>query len=146
MAAGVSLSAEDIEAFSKKINEYAQKALTEMDMIPKLSLDCELAPEMLNMKTVKMLDFMEPFGAANPKPIFSISNAVVKRLDLIGEAKNHVRMTIEKNGMQFNAVGFRMAWIAEKKKVGDFVSCAFSPEINSFRGEEKVQLMLKDIK
>lgn len=146
MAAGVSLAAEDIEAFSKKINEYAQKTLTETDMIPKLSLDCELAPEMLNMKTVKMLDFMEPFGAANPKPIFSISNAVVKRLDLIGEAKNHVRMTIEKNGIQFNAVGFRMAWIAEKKKVGDFVSCAFSPEINSFRGEERIQLMLKDIK
>ncbi len=146
MAAGVALSKNELEAFDAKINKYAKNALTEHDMIPKLYIDCELAPQMLTVKTVKMLEFMEPFGAANPKPVFSISNATVKKIDLIGENKNHVRMTLEKNGIVLNAVGFRMAWIADKKRAGDNISCAFSAEINAFRGEESVQLMLKDIK
>lgn len=146
MAAGVSLEKDDIDAFSAKINRYAASILTDADMIAKIGIDCELSPAVLTVKNVKMLGFMEPFGAANPKPVFSISNAVIKKADLIGENKNHLRMTLEKNGVTLNAVGFRMADAAKGKKAGDLISCAFSPEINTFRGEESVQLILKDIK
>lgn len=146
MAAGVALNKKDLEAFSERINKYAESVMTEQELIPKLSIDCELSPGVITPKNIRLLDFMEPFGAANPKPIFTVSNAVIRRLELIGENKNHIRMVIEKNGVLLNAVGFRMAWAAETKRVGEYVSCAFSPEINHFRGEEKVQLMLKDVK
>lgn len=146
MAAGVALNKKDLEAFSERINKYAESVMTERELIPKLSIDCELSPGVITPKNIRLLDFMEPFGAANPKPIFTVSNAVIRRLELIGENKNHIRMVIEKNGVLLNAVGFRMAWAAETKRVGEYVSCAFSPEINHFRGEEKVQLMLKDVK
>lgn len=145
-AAGLSLSKEALGDFSARINNYAKKTLKKSDMIPKLSIDCEISPAALTVGGVKMLEFIEPFGEANPKPVFSISNAVVKKIDLIGENKNHVRMTIEKNGASFNAVGFKMEQIAREKRPGDLISCAFSPEINRFRGEESIQLMIKDVK
>ena len=146
MAAGVSLDIADIDAFSDKINKYANAHISERDLIPKLNIDCELSPAAITLKNAKMLSFMEPFGEANPKPIFSVSNALIKKISLIGEEQNHVRMTLEKNGILFNAVGFRMAWIAETKHEGDFADCAFSLEVNAFRGEENVQLLLKDVK
>lgn len=145
-AAGLSLAAGDIKEFEAKINKYANGRLTENELTPKLYIDCELMPESINLKNAKMLSFMEPFGEANPKPVFSVSGAKIKELTLMGEEKNHVRITLEKNGCVFNAVGFRMPHIANIKQPGDIADIAFNLEVNTFRGEESVQLMLKDIK
>ena len=94
----------------------------------------------------KMLEYMEPFGADNPKPLFSISNAVVKRIDTIGADNSHLRLTIEKNDVVLNAIGFRMSEYKNLKKPGDTISIAFSLELNTYKGKETVQLILKDIK
>lgn len=145
-AAGVGLDENDIEAFSKKINAVAAKMMTEDMLVPKLDIDFELPPAMATLENAAMLEYMEPFGAENPKPVFSISNARVKKISKIGSDSMHLRLEIEKDGKALNAVGFRMADFADTKPAGSEISVAFTLEINNFRGNKNVQLILKDIK
>ena len=93
-----------------------------------------------------MKERMEPFGADNPKPIFSISKARINKITPIGADLSHIRMQIEKNGRLINAVGFRMGYLANTKKAGDYIDIAFNMDINTYRDERSVQLVIKDIK
>lgn len=146
MAAGVGINKNDFEAFSSKINSYAKEKLRGEDLVPKIDIDCELSPSMVTVGNARLLEYMEPFGADNPKPVFSICHSRIKRINLIGADSSHLRMTIEKDGVIMNAVGFRMGGVAEYKKAGDFADAAFTLEINNFRGEQNVQLILKDVR
>ena len=146
MAAGLSLKAGDVDEFSKSINSYAEKKLGGTELIPKLDIDCELAASMVTVENAKMLEFMEPFGESNPKPVFSIRRAIIKKIDKIGADKTHLRLVMEKDGVMMNAVGFKMGEYADSKKEGDFIDAAFSLELNNFRNTLSAQLMLKDLK
>lgn len=144
-AAGVSLNEKDINAFSAKINSIAEKIITDDMLVPKLDIDFELPPAMATLENAAMLEYMEPFGADNAKPVFSISNAVIKNITKIGSDSTHLRLIIEKNGITMNSIGFRMADFADEKTIGDSVNVAFTLEINNFRGNKTIQLMLKDL-
>ncbi len=146
MAAGIGININDMEEFSKRLNENFENKFKETENVPKIDIDCELSPEMITIKNAQMLEYMEPFGEGNPKPIFSISGARVKKIEQMGSDKNHLKLVIEKDDVIMNAVGFRMGEYKNFKKSGDFVDVAFILEKNNFRGEESAQLILKDIK
>lgn len=146
MAAGVGLNIADLEAFSAKINAYAKEMITEAELTAKIDIDCELPPAMVTVENAKLLAYMEPFGMDNPKPVFSLCRTAIKKLEYIGSDKTHLRLTLEKDGVVMNAVGFRMSQYGENKKAGDVIDVAFHLDINHFRGMENVQLILKDIR
>ena len=69
----------------------------------------------------------------------------INKISQMGADLTHLRMVIEKNGIELNAVGFRMCEAAEHFSEGEYVNIAFTLEINNFRGEKNAQLILKDI-
>lgn len=146
MAAGLGLSSDNIEDFSRCINQYANKVISEDMLYPKIEIDCEISPNAVTCESVKMIEHLEPFGMDNPRPVFSISKARVREIKKIGSDATHMRLVIEKDGVILNGVGFRMADYADKKAVGDFVDVAFTMDINTFNNQERVQLILKDIR
>jgi len=146
MAAGVGLNVDDLESFTKRINEIAKSVLPEGKMALKLDIDCELSPKAVTVENAKLLEYMEPFGEDNPKPVFSISGANIKKIERIGSDSSHLKLVIEKDGIEINAVGFRMGEVAEYKKAGNIINVACTLEVNNFRGEQKAQLIVKDIK
>lgn len=145
MAAGVGVAKADIDAFSEKINKYAKERLTPEDMVAKIDIDCELPPKLATAEIAELLEYMEPFGAENPKPVFSMCGVKINKISQMGADLTHLRMVIEKNGIVLNAVGFRMGGAAEHFSEGEYVNIAFTLEINNFRGEKNAQLILKDI-
>lgn len=53
---------------------------------------------------------LEPFGKANPKPVFADKNISIRNIRAIGKDKQYTRMTIAKDsGMVIDAVGFFLA-------------------------------------
>lgn len=145
-AAGLSLMTDNIDEFRKRINAYAKNILKDRVLLPKIKIDCRLAPQSINIKTARMMGALEPFGCGNETPIFSLSGARIAQIGTMGADGRHLRMQLYSGEYVFNAVGFGMGEYCELLNAGDAVNVAFSLNINTFRGNESLQLFLKDIK
>lgn len=146
IAAGLNINMSDLENFVKEINKYADEVLTEQDMIPSINIDCPLTEQAITLENAKMLSKLEPFGMANEKPIFALAKAQIINISSVGADNKHLRMRITKNNYTLNCIGFGMGEFVSMLNNGDFVNLAFQMEVNSYQGNETVQLLLKDIK
>lgn len=146
MAAGLGLSAADLEAFSAKINTYAKTHLTEDLLVRRISIDCKLKPADVSIQSIALLSRLEPFGAGNEKPVFSITGLVVQNVAAMGIDNKHLRLQLSGGEQKLSAVGFGMGTLAEALRQGDRVDVVFTMEINSYQGIDRPQLLLKDIR
>lgn len=146
LAAGINIKSSEIENFSQHINKYAGTVLTDEDFIPTLKIDCEIPSGTITENNIKFLSNFEPFGIGNEIPVFSMCNVKLKSIHEIGSEKKHIRLTVSKNGDEFNCIGFGMAEYAQFLKSGDILDIAFSMTINNYQNRALLQLRLKDIR
>lgn len=145
-AAGLSINMSELDAFSEKINKYADSMLSADDMIPLVKIDCNISPSSISVQSAKLIAKLEPFGVGNEKPVFSLMDAAVVYAGAVGNEKQHMRLKISRDGMEVNCIGFSMGKYLEFIKSGSRVDLAFTLEINSYMGNESAQLVLKDIR
>ena len=146
VAAGLNINMSDIEGFDKAINKYADGILTERDMIPKLNIDCAISPAEATIQNAHMLTKLEPFGMGNEKPLFSMTGMIVRDALAVGNDKRHLKLRLEKDGVSLNAIGFGMGHMIDNLSPNITVDSAFGLDINTYMGNESVQLLLKDLK
>mgnify|MGYP002623454999 CR=1 FL=1 len=111
--------------------------------IPVLNIDTELEPEEITEDLVKDISRLEPFGASNPSPLFAVKDFKLIEKKLMGSNNDHLRLTVEKDGCQFNAIWWSYGDIGLKKD--DTLDIAFSPQLNTFNNKTSIQLIIKDI-
>ncbi len=145
LAAGLTLREEDIPAFRQHINAYAAGVLTQSDFVPSLNIDCELPIAYINLGTVERLSVLEPFGMGNPNPVFYLRGLRIANLRALSEGR-HLKLTLSRQGYLVDAIGFNMGQFLPQLKLGDLIDIAFSLDVNLFRGERLVQVLLKDIR
>ena len=145
-AAGLGINTGSLEDFEKAINKYADKVLSNDDLIPKVQIDCRIKPSTLSLGFAQALKKLEPYGMDNEKPVFSLLGAEILAIDTVGTDKKHLRMKVVAEGNQVSAIGFSMSEYAAFFKKGDLVDIAFSVDINVYHGTESLQIFLKDIK
>ncbi len=68
--------------------------------------DISCSPEDIDMKTVKEINKMEPFGQDNPSISLLIERANVKDYSTMGKDKNHYRASFVKSNEGIKSVGF----------------------------------------
>lgn len=140
MAAGLSLPEENIPEFRRRINEHCN--LSEEDLTETVWIDVPMPLEYINEKLILELGGLEPFGKANPKPVFADKNISIRNIRAIGKDKQYTRMTISKDsGIVIDAVGFFPCTELETvyNKNGR-ISCTYYPEINEFRDKKQIQV------
>ena len=140
MAAGLSLPEENILEFRRRINEHCN--LSEEDLTETVWIDVPMPLEYINEKLILELGGLEPFGKANPKPVFADKNISIRNIRAIGKDKQYTRMTIAKDsGIVIDAVGFFSCTELETvyNKNGR-ISCTYYPEINEFRDKKQIQV------
>ena len=93
-----------------------------------------------------MLEALAPFGEGNEIPVFSMTGLRVVGSQAMGVGQKHLRVRLTDGKNTFNAVGFGMGEFLEKLPAGCMVSIAFNMNINTYQGNESLQLILKDIK
>lgn len=146
VAAGLGINADKICEFDQMINKYAKENLTAEDMVPIVKIDCILGGENLNIATAKLLSTLEPYGMGNETPVFAIKDVTVSEIFAVGADKKHLRMQVVKDGVRINAIGFGMGEFVRTLNSGDIIHIAAKLDINSYRGNDNVQLVLCDIK
>lgn len=145
LAAGLSVDIENVEDFRIKINEYAANVLKGENFVQKIGIDCTLKSSFLNVDTIKSIDILEPYGVGNPKPVFALLDAVVVRKQLLSEGK-HIKLTLKCDNVSIDAIGFSMGDFYSLITEGCVVDIAGNLDINSFRGVDNPQIIIKDIK
>ena len=134
-----------IQGFKEKITSSIDRNLDIDKLKPELKIDVDLEPEDLTESLVKEIERLEPFGEANPAPVFSISNLTLLEIKKMGSKKNHLKLFLtNEEGLKFEAVW----WNKENIHVEamEKVNIAFVPSLNDFNGKTTVQLVIKDLK
>lgn len=142
MAAGFTIETQHIEAFTKKINVYAQTSLTEELLIPVIEIDCEIKPEDVSYETLKTINKFEPYGVANPEPTFAVKNAQVEDIQTVGNIGQHLKLYIAGHV----ALWFNHRSDAASLRPGDKVDLAFTISENRYNGSSSIQLKIRDLK
>ena len=70
MAAGLTIREAKIEVFASAFRNAAREMLSDEDLEPRLRLDHELELAQLNVDLLRWHEMLQPFGNANPQPLF----------------------------------------------------------------------------
>ena len=145
LAGGFSFTTEQasFEQVKKSINENIKETLNGKELKPFIDIDLEVYPNDIDINLVEEISQMEPFGAANKSPVFAIKNLKTKQKRLMGENNDHLRITAEGGGIQFNCIRWQQGDISLVE--GDDFDLAFHPQLNTYKGETSVQLIVDDI-
>lgn len=142
MAAGFTIETQHIEAFSKKINVFAQTSLTEELLTPVVQIECELSVEDINFNNLEVIEKLEPFGQGNNLPFFLIKNLEALDTRRVGGTGQHIKIQFE----NFSAIGFNKSDITHALRPGHFVDLVFTIARDDYNGKNGIQLKIKDLK
>ena len=144
MAAGITLKPENIEAFRKRINQYAAEHFPQMPT-QTVTLDCKLNPAALSVSMAQSLTQLEPFGNGNPQPVFGLFNMELSNVTPVGGG-GHLRLTLEKNGAVITAMRFNTKPEELPYYIGDKIDLAVQLEAREFRGQPSLTVIVRDMK
>ena len=143
-AAGITISKDNIDVFRERFNSVASEVLQPLDLIPRLEIDAEISLSDLTMKFVKELVLLEPYGVGNPKPVFAVRGLSLKTKPKILTA-NTLKLWVTDGELTYEAVGFKKAFDFKLDPAPRNFSLAFTPSLNTWQGEESIQLVIKDL-
>lgn len=145
-AAGLTLQSANIEEFTTNLDESVARAISTADLEPRLEIDIAVDPGALMGKEIlKYLLQLAPYGTGNPEPIFCSRPEGIRLSQVKKVGADSLRFKTAGNGQEIAGVGFGLAaWasVAEQEPL----RLAYKVILNSFRGIEKWELRIEDIK
>ena len=145
LAAGFTITRQNIPAFRQQINALAAEYYTDDSPRTVLDIDCAIPPELLTVRSIESLNALEPCGNGCPKPVLMMENLTVDRVTPVGGGR-HLRLRLRQGRHNLNAIYFSVNPETVLVQAGDLVDVAFTPQINDFRGERSAQMNILDIR
>lgn len=130
-AAGLTIDEENLPAFRRAINLWAEQTYPEPEP-PILELDAPATVAELTVGEVAQLDKLAPFGGGNHQPLFLIENAVLDGIWPMGAEKRHSRIRLRQGADSCFASVFGTAPEDLPYRVGTAVDAAV--EVSIFNG------------
>ena len=158
LAAGLSLPKENVDKFREKINAVC--TLGPKELVEKVQIDMILPFANVTEEFINELEYLEPFGKGNVKPVFAAKNAEILSARRIGKNRNMLKMNVkDENGSIIEALCFSKAeqfveMLEEKygknevekifvgKGRGIFASITYYPSMNEFMGIKSAQIVI----
>ena len=145
MAAGLSLQSDSFEEFQQAFQAEAARMIDPELLQARIFSDGLLEPEYFSLETAAALTWAGPWGQEFPEPLFD------GRFNLINHRRvgeNHLKLTLSPltaPQQSLDAIAFNVA--SEKWPGADVseIEIAYRLQINEFRGQQTVQLMVEHI-
>ncbi|WP_110968207.1 single-stranded-DNA-specific exonuclease RecJ [Pseudomonas huaxiensis] len=141
MAAGLSLPAENFPAFAEAFDEEVRRQLREEDLTGRLLSDGTLAVEEFHLELARALRHAGPWGQHFPEPLFhGVFQLVEQRV--VGERHLKVVLKSECGAVRLDGIAFSVDREVWPNPTVRWVELAYKLDVNEFRGQESVQLMI----
>lgn len=159
LAAGLSLPKENVELFRERLNNNC--TLTDEDFEEKVLIDVPMPMDYTSFQLVEELALLEPFGNGNPKPQFAHKNVKLISGRILGVHKNVGKyVVVGESGKRFDMMYFgdleafnvflcnRFGEDKVRQLYGGgseslAISVVYYPDINEFRGNKSLQMVMK---
>ncbi|MBI3947410.1 MAG: single-stranded-DNA-specific exonuclease RecJ [Armatimonadetes bacterium] len=141
-AAGFSLPAANLEAFTERLTELADAHIPEADLEPVISVDALVEPAQVGADLLSNARALEPCGPGNPAPVFGMRRVPLLQAQAMGPRGAHLRLRLGAPDRPLKAVFWRMGALVEQLPAGAPVDVAFSLEKDPYSG---LSLNLVDI-
>lgn len=143
-AAGLSLSADDVDEFRKRINEYAAEKYPAMPP-QTVNIDFKISPFYLSVDLAKELKVLEPYGEGNKRAVFALMNLTLVNVVPMGNGK-HIRLECEKKGKKIRIVKFGTSAENFPFISGEKIDAAVKIGVNPYNGREYLSVQAVDIR
>ena len=148
-AAGLTIKGENVAELRRRLNEHAAAHIADDDLIPEVRIDAELAPAEVTLELVQELKRLEPYGMGHPRPVFATRNLRLTAAPFVMKDK-HLKLRLANGdaGPPLEAV-----WWDGVQELGEAtlqaqerIELAYAPEANTWRGDTRLQLVVKDLR
>lgn len=146
MAGGCSFSTEKVtfEEVKKALNSAINEIVDGKEFKPFINVDLQLEPNEVDGNLISDIERLQPFGAANPSPIFALNNLTLLQKKLMGQNKNHLKLVVEDSqNNTYDCIWWSKGDISLTS--GDRLDIAFCPQVNTYNGNTTIQLILQDV-
>lgn len=144
-ASGLTISKENLTKLQEELENYAETQISEEDIAHTIDVDVELNKDLLNLELVDFIERFEPFGFGNDKPLFTTNDFTVSDFSIInGKNGSHLKLFLTLEDFGIEAIGFGLG--DREVNLNDKISVVYYPERNSWNGNTKLQLVIKDFK
>lgn len=147
MAAGFSLTKEQLPLLTQFLNAELMRLKDHIDFTPTLLCDGYLDLRSLTPTLLEEIEGLSPFGMGNPMPKFVFADVMVDSYTLIQD--QHIRCRFSQgDGVTIEGMGFRLkdtplgTVLMEGQKRP--LHLLASPKIDTWGGKPKIKLMIED--
>ena len=140
LAAGVTLQAENYDAFQARLQAEVAKA-DPSSFVPAQEYDAELGLEDCSNALLDEMNLMAPFGCDNPSPLLLARGLAVEERRAVGADGAHLKLTLRQQKRVMGGIAFGMGGMAGR--LGERVDAVFSLGQNTFRGVTSLQMDVK---
>ena len=142
MAAGLSIHEDSIDAFREGFIKFVNETCGEKDLSAKVHVDAEVELGQLSLDFLASYELLQPFGSANPQPIFMAKNVWLteppRRLK-----NNHLRLFLRQGYDERDAIFFGGGANDLPDPPWDLT---FTVDRNVFRGRVSVQISIQHVR
>jgi len=141
-AAGLSMKMENLEAFTRRFEDYVAENIQFDQMIPTIDIDAEI-------KFFRILKQFNPFGPENNKPVFCTRRVFDYGTSrLVGRDQEHLKLELVDSHSEniMNGIAFGMSEHNDHVKSFNPFDICYHIEENTYNGNTSIQLLVKDIK
>ena len=144
MAAGLKLLSENIDSFTKAINNSA-KSLPKSAFIEKDEVMGILSADSIDFELLNILESFEPFGEANKRPKFLAKDAKIIDIKRFGADKSHSKIKLKlhpQDKIHHEFILFKQVLDTKKHNT---LTCSYSITKNEFNNKISIQLLVNKI-
>ncbi|AVX87771.1 MULTISPECIES: single-stranded-DNA-specific exonuclease RecJ [Pseudomonas] len=144
MAAGLTLPQENFALFAEAFDAEVRRQLREEDLTGRMLSDGTLAVEEFHLELARALRHAGPWGQHFPEPLFhGVFQLVEQRV--VGERHLKVVLKSECGSVKLDGIAFGIDRDVWPNPTIQWVELAYKLDVNEFRGNESVQLMIAHI-
>ena len=142
-AAGLTMPADNIEAFRRIFDEYVAKTLTEEAYVPSINIEAETDPGDVSLSFAEELSLLEPCGMGNPKPVFASRGVRGRRAKVIGREGQHLAFEVGKKEHGLTAISWNHSAYVHVVNA-ESIDMVYVPKINEWQGKRSIELILQE--
>ena len=144
MAAGLTLKESDFEQFKAAFEQVASEYLSEDQLTASVVTDGDLTKDHLTLSTAEMLHTSGPWGQSFPEPLF---DGVFHIVDQKLLKEKHLKLTLQHpdSSQWIDAILFNADRTIWPDQAVSRVRVVYQLDINEFRGQRNVQMLLRHL-
>jgi single-stranded-DNA-specific exonuclease len=142
-AAGLSLRAEDLDAFRQAFAAHAAAVITPEDLRRTERIDAMVGGVGLGLDLAEELGRLAPFGMGNPGVRLMVPSARVSDVRTMGSEGKHARFSLHSGGHRALGVAFGRSTLGVDDE--DPVDAAVRLEVNHWNGSVEPRVVLREL-